>query len=176
MFYNSYSVCCSANTRFISVQFIKYVIYVMWLRVYNLVVNVHACEQVHWARSAGNSAIENVCMYVLNVMHYYDYYYYHHYYRVTASTIKRVGSDVLKSERSSATMLPTRFVYQGIEPEVTSGEASFCHSLLGQLRLRFFNCLNKLYAHGTKREGPMFEMFVFMGSFRGFAIILRQGC
>ena len=37
----------------------------MWLHVYDSSVNVndvHVCEEVHWARSAGNSAIENVCI------------------------------------------------------------------------------------------------------------------
>ena len=42
--------------------------------VYDMLVNVngiyyvHVCEQVRWARSAGNSAIENVCIII--------YYYY----------------------------------------------------------------------------------------------------
>ena len=45
----------------------------MRLFVYDMLVNVngiyyvHVCEQTRWARSAGNSAIDNVCMY---------YYYY----------------------------------------------------------------------------------------------------
>ena len=43
----------------------------MRLFVYDMFVNViyyvHVCEQARWTRSAGNSAIENVCMY---------YYYY----------------------------------------------------------------------------------------------------
>ena len=42
----------------------------MRLVVYDMLVNVngiyyvHVCEQARWARSAGNSAIEHVCMYV----------------------------------------------------------------------------------------------------------------
>ena len=40
----------------------------MRLFVYDMLVNVnviyyvHVCEQARWARSAGNSAIENVCI------------------------------------------------------------------------------------------------------------------
>ena len=40
----------------------------MWLRVCDTSVNVngiyyvHVCEQAHWARTAGNSAIENVLL------------------------------------------------------------------------------------------------------------------
>ena len=42
----------------------------MRLLPYDMLINVngiyyvHACEQARWARSAGNSAIENVCIYV----------------------------------------------------------------------------------------------------------------
>ena len=42
----------------------------MRLFVYDMLVNVnviyyvHVCEQARWARLAGNSAIENLCMYV----------------------------------------------------------------------------------------------------------------
>ena len=38
----------------------------MWLLVYDMLVNVngiyyvHVCEQARWARSAGNSGIENL--------------------------------------------------------------------------------------------------------------------
>ena len=40
----------------------------MRLFVYDMLVNVngisyvHVCEQVRWARAAGNNAIENVCI------------------------------------------------------------------------------------------------------------------
>ena len=40
----------------------------MRLLVYDMLVNVngiyyaHGCEQARWARSAGNSAIENLCI------------------------------------------------------------------------------------------------------------------
>ena len=42
MFYNSYSVCCATSTCFILVQFVKYIICVMRLRVHNMLVNVNA--------------------------------------------------------------------------------------------------------------------------------------
>ena len=43
----------------------------MWLLVYGMLVNVndyyvHVCEQARWARSAGNSAIDNVCFIISN--------------------------------------------------------------------------------------------------------------
>ena len=42
----------------------------MRLFVYDMLVNViyyvHVCEQARWARSAGNSAIENVCIIIIN--------------------------------------------------------------------------------------------------------------
>ena len=42
----------------------------MWLLVYGMLVNVndyyvHVCEQARWARSAGNSAIENICSIII---------------------------------------------------------------------------------------------------------------
>ena len=43
----------------------------MWLFVYDMLVNVnviyyvHVCEQARWARSAGNSAIENLCIIII---------------------------------------------------------------------------------------------------------------
>ncbi len=43
----------------------------MRLLVYDMLVNVngiyyvHVCEQARWARSAGNSAIENVCIIII---------------------------------------------------------------------------------------------------------------
>ncbi len=43
----------------------------MRLFVYDMLVNVnviyyvHVCEQARWARSAGNSAIENVCIIII---------------------------------------------------------------------------------------------------------------
>ena len=43
----------------------------MRLFVYDMLVNVnviyyvHVCQQAHWARSAGNSAIENVCIIII---------------------------------------------------------------------------------------------------------------
>ena len=43
----------------------------MWLRVYGMSVNingiyyVHVGEQARWDRSAGNSAIENVCIIII---------------------------------------------------------------------------------------------------------------
>ena len=43
----------------------------MRLFVYDMLVNVnviyyvHVCEQAHWARSAGNSAIENLCIIII---------------------------------------------------------------------------------------------------------------
>ena len=45
----------------------------MRLFVYDMLVNVnviyeHVCEQVHWARSAGNSAIENLCFILLFII------------------------------------------------------------------------------------------------------------
>ena len=44
----------------------------MRLLVYDMLVNlngiyyVHVCEQARWARSAGNSAIENVCIIIVS--------------------------------------------------------------------------------------------------------------
>ena len=41
--------------------------------VYDILVNVngiyyvHVCEQARWARSAGNSAIENLCIIIMNL-------------------------------------------------------------------------------------------------------------
>ena len=43
----------------------------MRLFVYDMLVNVnviyyvHVCEQVRWARSAGKSAIENICIIII---------------------------------------------------------------------------------------------------------------
>ena len=41
----------------------------MRLLVYDMLVNViyyvHVCEQARWARSAGNSAIENLCIIII---------------------------------------------------------------------------------------------------------------
>ena len=43
----------------------------MRLFVYDMLVNVnviyyvHVCQQVRWARSAGNSAIENLCIIII---------------------------------------------------------------------------------------------------------------
>ena len=43
--------------------------------VYSMLVNVngiyyvHVCEQARWARSAGNSAIENLCIIIIINMH-----------------------------------------------------------------------------------------------------------
>ena len=43
----------------------------MRLFVYDMLVNVnviyyvHVCEQARWARSAGNSAIENLCIIII---------------------------------------------------------------------------------------------------------------
>ena len=44
---------------------------IYYVHVYDMLVNVnviyyvHVCEQAHWARSAGNSAIENVCIIII---------------------------------------------------------------------------------------------------------------
>ena len=44
----------------------------MWLLVYGMLVtvngkyDVHVCEQALWARSAGNSVIENACIIIIN--------------------------------------------------------------------------------------------------------------
>ena len=41
---------------------------IYYVHVYDMLVNVnviyyvHVCEQARWARSAGNSAIENLCI------------------------------------------------------------------------------------------------------------------
>ena len=46
----------------------------MRLLVYDMLVNVngiyyvHVCEQARWARSAGNIAIENVCINIINTL------------------------------------------------------------------------------------------------------------
>ena len=32
----------------------------------NVIYYVHVCEQARWARSAGNSAIENLCIIIIN--------------------------------------------------------------------------------------------------------------
>ena len=46
----------------------------MYLLVYGMLVNVigiyyvHVCEQAHWTCSAGNSAIENVCIIIICVV------------------------------------------------------------------------------------------------------------
>ena len=46
----------------------------MRLFVYDMLINVnviyyvHVCEQARWARSAGNSAIENLCIIILFFM------------------------------------------------------------------------------------------------------------
>ena len=48
-----------------------YLVCIMRLFVYDMLVNVnviyyvHVCEQVHWARSAGNSPIENLCIIII---------------------------------------------------------------------------------------------------------------
>ena len=55
----------------------------MRLFVYDMSVNVnviyyvHVCEQARWARSAGNSAIDNLC-----IIYYY-------YYDSTSASLKR---------------------------------------------------------------------------------------
>jgi len=44
------------------------------LFVYDMLVNVnvvyyvHVCEQARWARSAGNSAIENLCIIIITII------------------------------------------------------------------------------------------------------------
>ncbi len=46
----------------------------MRLLVYDMLVNVngiyyvHVCEQARWARSAGNSAIENLCIIIIIII------------------------------------------------------------------------------------------------------------
>ena len=46
----------------------------MRLLVYDMLVNVngiyyvHVCEQARWARSAVNSAIENLCIIIINFL------------------------------------------------------------------------------------------------------------
>ena len=63
MFYNSYALFYK-YLFYISV--IKYVLCDCLYKVYDMLVNVngiycvHVCEQAHWARSAGNRAIENI--------------------------------------------------------------------------------------------------------------------
>ena len=46
----------------------------MRLFVYDMLVNVkyyvHVCEQARWARSAGNSAIENVCTIIITIINF----------------------------------------------------------------------------------------------------------
>ena len=43
--------------------------------VYDMFVNViyyvHVCEQAHWARSVGNSAIENLCIIIITLLYLY---------------------------------------------------------------------------------------------------------
>ena len=34
----------------------------------NVIYYVHVCEQARWARSAGNSAIENLCIIITIIM------------------------------------------------------------------------------------------------------------
>ena len=34
----------------------------------NVIYYVHVCEQAHWARSAGNSAIENLCIIIIIII------------------------------------------------------------------------------------------------------------
>ena len=44
---------------------------IYYVHVYDMLVNVnviyyvHVCEEARWARSAGNSAIENLCIIIL---------------------------------------------------------------------------------------------------------------
>ena len=46
----------------------------MRLFVYDMLVNVnviyyvHVCEQAHWARSVGNSAIEKLCIIIIIII------------------------------------------------------------------------------------------------------------
>jgi len=35
----------------------------------NVIYYVHVCEQAHWARSVGNSAIENLCFFLVCFLH-----------------------------------------------------------------------------------------------------------
>ena len=48
----------------------------MWLLVYGMSVNVngicyvHVCEQARWAHSAGNSAIEKLCIITILILYY----------------------------------------------------------------------------------------------------------
>ena len=65
MFYNSCFMRHFTSTCFILVQFIKYVLWdclYMWVNV-NGIYYAHVCEQARSrVRSAGNSAIENLCI------------------------------------------------------------------------------------------------------------------
>ena len=40
----------------------------------NVIDYVHVCEQARGARSAGNSAIENLCIIIIIIINYYYYY------------------------------------------------------------------------------------------------------
>ena len=42
----------------------RFVVYDMLVNV-NVIYYVHVCEQARWARSAGNSAIENLCIIII---------------------------------------------------------------------------------------------------------------
>ena len=52
---------------FILVWFIKYVLWDCLYKIVNVnvIYYVHVCEQARWARSAGNSAIENLCIIIM---------------------------------------------------------------------------------------------------------------
>ena len=43
------------------------IVYDMSVNV-NVIYYVHVCEQAHWARSAGNSAIENLCIIIIIIV------------------------------------------------------------------------------------------------------------
>ena len=45
----------------------RFFVYDMLVNV-NVIYYVHVCEQAHWARSAGNSAIENLCIIIIIIL------------------------------------------------------------------------------------------------------------
>ena len=60
----------------------------MWLLVYGMLVNVngiyyvHVCEQARWARSAGNSAIEILRIFIIIIITFYYYSSSSYYYNI----------------------------------------------------------------------------------------------
>ena len=82
----------------------------MRLFVYDMLVNVnviyyvHVCEQARWARSAGNSAIENICIIIII---YANVLILHTVWTKNSSAVKTREKRRKKEEKSQRNMFST---------------------------------------------------------------------